>query len=108
YFQFTIVKMAISQPSSINCRLNNKHSASKFTASMVYPTLCECITSPSPPTQPENFFSIMLHGENKQYGDSESLSDSGRWSDENCSLSLPFVCYKPSNASHFRCFSSHK
>ncbi|XP_032438460.1 uncharacterized protein LOC116732421 [Xiphophorus hellerii] len=24
-----------------------------------------------------------------------SFSDSGRWSDENCSLSLPFVCYKP-------------
>ncbi|XP_023201765.1 uncharacterized protein LOC111610914 isoform X2 [Xiphophorus maculatus] len=24
-----------------------------------------------------------------------SFSDSGRWSNENCSLSLPFVCYKP-------------
>ncbi|XP_032438599.1 uncharacterized protein LOC116732488 [Xiphophorus hellerii] len=24
-----------------------------------------------------------------------SFSDSGRWSDESCSLSLPFVCYKP-------------
>ncbi|XP_014878439.1 uncharacterized protein LOC106940263 isoform X2 [Poecilia latipinna] len=24
-----------------------------------------------------------------------SFNDSGRWSDESCSLSLPFVCYKP-------------
>ncbi|PWA27073.1 hypothetical protein CCH79_00011603, partial [Gambusia affinis] len=24
-----------------------------------------------------------------------SFSDSGRWSDESCSLSLPFVCYRP-------------
>uniref|UniRef100_A0A3P9MXV4 C-type lectin domain-containing protein n=1 Tax=Poecilia reticulata TaxID=8081 RepID=A0A3P9MXV4_POERE len=37
-----------------------------------------------------------------------SFSDSGRWSDESCTLSLPFVCFKPSNASHFCCFSSHK
>uniref|UniRef100_A0A3B3YCA2 C-type lectin domain-containing protein n=1 Tax=Poecilia mexicana TaxID=48701 RepID=A0A3B3YCA2_9TELE len=37
-----------------------------------------------------------------------SFNDSGRWSDESCSLSLPFVCYKPSNASHFCCLSDHK
>uniref|UniRef100_A0A096M2M1 C-type lectin domain-containing protein n=1 Tax=Poecilia formosa TaxID=48698 RepID=A0A096M2M1_POEFO len=37
-----------------------------------------------------------------------SFSDSGRWSDESCSLSYPFVCYKPSNVSHSCCFSSHK
>uniref|UniRef100_A0A3P9PHC9 C-type lectin domain-containing protein n=1 Tax=Poecilia reticulata TaxID=8081 RepID=A0A3P9PHC9_POERE len=30
-----------------------------------------------------------------------SFNDSGRWSDENCSLSYPFICYKPSNVSHF-------
>uniref|UniRef100_A0A3P9MXP4 C-type lectin domain-containing protein n=1 Tax=Poecilia reticulata TaxID=8081 RepID=A0A3P9MXP4_POERE len=24
-----------------------------------------------------------------------SFNDSGRWSDENCSLSYPFICYKP-------------
>uniref|UniRef100_A0A087YLS7 C-type lectin domain-containing protein n=1 Tax=Poecilia formosa TaxID=48698 RepID=A0A087YLS7_POEFO len=27
-----------------------------------------------------------------------SFNDSGRWSDESCSLSLPFVCYKPTSA----------
>ncbi|XP_043953345.1 uncharacterized protein LOC122820194 [Gambusia affinis] len=33
-----------------------------------------------------------------------SFSDSGRWSDESCSLSLPFVCYRPipPNAESFR------
>uniref|UniRef100_A0A3B3WKE1 C-type lectin domain-containing protein n=1 Tax=Poecilia mexicana TaxID=48701 RepID=A0A3B3WKE1_9TELE len=30
-----------------------------------------------------------------------SFNDSGRWSDESCSLSYPFFCYKPSNVSNF-------
>uniref|UniRef100_A0A3B3YC91 C-type lectin domain-containing protein n=1 Tax=Poecilia mexicana TaxID=48701 RepID=A0A3B3YC91_9TELE len=31
-----------------------------------------------------------------------SFNDSGRWSDESCSLSLPFVCYKPSYVSRMK------
>lgn len=27
-----------------------------------------------------------------------SFNDSGRWSDDICSLQVPFICYKPSNA----------
>lgn len=37
-----------------------------------------------------------------------SFNDSGRWSDESCSLSLPFVCYRPSNVSNFFRFSRQK
>ncbi|XP_045897565.1 macrophage mannose receptor 1-like [Micropterus dolomieu] len=30
-----------------------------------------------------------------------AFRNSGRWSDDNCSLSLPFICYSTSNASYF-------
>ncbi|XP_047241540.1 uncharacterized protein LOC124880462 [Girardinichthys multiradiatus] len=46
--------------------------------------------------------SLFRHWANGQPNDSSgdqcvagSFTDSGRWSDENCSMSLPFVCYRP-------------
>lgn len=39
-----------------------------------------------------------------------SFNDSGRWSDDVCSLQVPFICYKPSNAYKpcIICYISHR
>ncbi|CAF92548.1 unnamed protein product, partial [Tetraodon nigroviridis] len=36
-----------------------------------------------------------------------ALNNSGLWSDESCSLSFPFICYKPSNVPCIVSFYSH-